>query len=147
MKRLSMLCLAAALVLVLAPRPSLAADSLLNGKTIHLLLSQGAYADSVQSILPDLNKLAGGTIAIDTVGENELYPIARMNAASRASAYDIVAIESASTSAYGTSHIVLPLNSLVDRNPRLLEPDDFLPIALESFSSDETILTLPIQSN
>src|SRR5262249_26436129 len=35
----------------------------------------------------------------------------------------------------------------VDRNPRLLQPEDFLPIALESFSWDKTILALPVQAN
>src|SRR5215468_8877286 len=118
--RFSLLFLAAILLAVSTPNPTQAADNLLNGKTIHILLSQGAYADSVQALLPDLNKMAGGTISIDTVGENELYPIALMNSASRVSTYDIVAVESASASAYRDSHMLLPLDSLVDRNPRLL---------------------------
>lgn len=127
-----------------APAPAPAADSVLGGETVRLLIVGDPFANALQQAAGELGRRAGGTIDIEVVGYDDLRAITLRNAGDTASAFDIVSFDVLWAGEYGAAEVLLPLDDLIAATPAL-DPDDFLPIAYRASRHAGRQLGLPIQ--
>jgi len=127
-----------------AAAPSVAANSLLGGETVRLLIVGDPFAGALQQAAAELGRQAGGTIDIEVVGYDDLRAITLRNATDASSAFDIVSFDVVWAGEYGATGALLPLDDLIAATPALAVPD-FLPLAYQAAQYHGAQLGLPIQ--
>jgi multiple sugar transport system substrate-binding protein len=135
------------------PAPPLAQDtqqppeSVLQGKTIRLLLVGDPFALAIQNAAQELEQLAGGTLEIEVVGYDDVRRLTLLNAQDKASAYDIISFDGVWVGEFSDKGVLLPLDGLITAAREQIEPEDFLDIAYAQSRHGGRQLGLPIQTH
>lgn len=135
-----------ALAWSLAPGPDQNPEShsLLGGATVRLLLVGDHFSTVLRAQAAALERQAGGTLAIEVVGYDDIRRATLQNARDATSNFDIVSFDVVWVGEYTAKSVLLPLAPDAQQASRLML-DDVLPLALRQSMTSGQLVGLPIQ--
>ncbi len=113
------------------------------GKTMRLLYNNDPYAQAFQKILDKMQEESGATIQLEVVPYDPQHQKILLNAQSKESAYDIVAVDIVWEGEFGAANALLPLDKYITDSK--MDMSDFPPAMLEGAQYQGKQMGLPYQ--